>query len=88
MPTGRRLRGGRFGVDVGEVAGEFAVGVDLGEEIMRLLFEGRVGAGREPQPRLAETGELEECVGELGGVAALWPFMAFQASTVAVVRWA
>jgi hypothetical protein len=47
--SGRRGLGGGSGVVVGEVAGQLAVGVDLGEQILRLLLDSgdRVGASRE-----------------------------------------
>src|SRR6187551_1079689 len=60
-------------VVVVEIAGQLAVGVGLGEEVPRLLLDScdRVGAGGEAQRRLLLTCELDQGVGELGGVAAL-----------------
>jgi hypothetical protein len=57
---------------VGEVAGQLAVGVGLGEEILSLLLGGgdRVGAGNEAQRRVILARELDQRVGELGGVTA------------------
>jgi len=73
---------------VGEVAGQFAVGAGLGEEVLGLLLDSgdRVGAGHEAQRQLALARELDQRVGELGGVTAWRPFMAFQAATVCLVR--
>src|SRR6185369_7103985 len=61
------------GVVVGEVAGQVAVGAGLGQEGLCFLLDGgdRVGAGREPQWRLVLARELDQRVGEPGGVASL-----------------
>ena len=52
---------------------ELAVGVDLllafGELLLGLCE--RVGAGDEPERRLLRVGDGQQCLGELGGVAAL-----------------
>src|SRR5687768_1474322 len=61
------------GVVVRQRAGQVAVGVGLGEQKVGLLLESGdgVGAGGPAQRRLVGVGELDEGVGELGGVAAL-----------------
>jgi hypothetical protein len=78
------------GVVVGEVAGQLAVGVGLGQEVLGLLLDSfdRVGAGREAQRRLVLACELDQRAGELGGSPACWPFMPFQAAMVCLVRFA
>src|SRR3954447_3635244 len=67
----RRCRGS--GVVVREARRELTVGIGFGEEGVGLCLEelDGVGAGGEPGRRLLERGELDERVGELGGVAAL-----------------
>jgi hypothetical protein len=54
-------------VVVGEVAGQLAVGVGLGQEVLGLLLDGcgRVGSGRKPLRRLVLTCELDQRVGEI-----------------------
>src|SRR5215218_2285949 len=64
---------GSGGVVVGQRAGQFAVGVGLGEQLLGLLLEhpDGVDAGRPAQRRLGGAGELDQRSGELGRVAAL-----------------
>ena len=61
------------GVVAGEVAGQRAVGVRLGDEIVCLLHNGRhgVGTSREAQRRLALACELDQRLSELCGVTSL-----------------
>src|SRR3954451_19221595 len=63
----------RRGVVVGQRAGQFAVGVGLGEQLVSLLLEDPdgVGAGGPAPRRLVGVGELDQRPGELGGVATL-----------------
>src|SRR5512132_2990021 len=63
----------RSGVVVGEVAGQLAVGVGLGQEVFGLLLDSGdgVGAGHPAQRRLVLACELDQGVGELGGVTSL-----------------
>src|SRR5687768_6566694 len=69
------VRSGRRGSDVvvGEVARQVAVGVGLLKKQLGPVLEGvnRVGAGGETQRRLVLGGEVDQRVGELGGVTAL-----------------
>src|SRR5215203_2478964 len=67
------LSGGDLVRIEGQAAGQFAVGVSLGEEVVGLSLErgDRVGAGRESQRRLLLTCQVDQRVGELRGIAAL-----------------
>ena len=73
---------------MGEVAGQLAVGVDLGQELLGLRFSSLhgVGAGHEAQRRLVLACELDQRVGELGGSPPCRPVMSFQAAMVCFVR--
>src|SRR3954470_23944759 len=64
---------GPSGVDVGQVAGQLAVGVGPVDEGLSLGLEelDRIRTGGEPRGRILEPGELDERVGELRWVAAL-----------------
>jgi hypothetical protein len=69
--VGARWAGGRdSGVFAREVAGQLAIGVGLGEEVPGFLFEGcyGVGAGGEAQRRVVLACDMEQGVGELGGI--------------------
>src|SRR4051794_23487069 len=68
-----RAPGGMSGVGVREVAGEVAVGVDLGEQVLRLLLDTGDGVRTgDPAHRGLRRGrEADEGGGELGGVTAL-----------------
>ena len=79
---------GASGVVVGEAGGQVAVRVCLVEQMPGPCLEGgdRIGAGGEAQRRLVLSGEVDQRVGELGGVAALLTFMLCQAVTVCLVR--
>src|SRR5437870_12944079 len=72
MVFGTGLRGSWMcGSGVGEVAGQLAVGVDLGEEVFGLLLDGRHGVGSgDPAPRgVLLLGHRQESGGEPRGVA-------------------
>jgi len=60
---------------VGEVAGQLAVGVGLGQEVLGLLLDSfdRVGSGREAQRWLILACELDQRAGELGGAVENMP---------------
>jgi hypothetical protein len=62
----------------GEAAGQVAVGVGLGEEVVGPSLErgDRVGAGGEAQRRLRLTCEVDQRVGELRRITALLPVYA------------
>ena len=79
---------GELGVVMAEVAGQVAVGVGLLEEQLGPVLEGgdRVGAGGEAQRRLVLGGEVDQRVGELGGIAALLAVHALPGATVCSVR--
>jgi hypothetical protein len=68
----------QLGVVVGEVAGKFAVGVDLGEEVPGLLLDGgdRVGSCDPPPRRVFLLGRYNEGSGDLRGVACRTPIHA------------
>jgi hypothetical protein len=54
-------------------SGQVTVGVDLGEQVLRLLLDAGdgVGTGDPADWRLLGAGELDQRRGELGGIAAL-----------------
>jgi hypothetical protein len=72
---------------VGEVGGQVAVGVDLGEEVVGFLRDRGNGirTGDEPLRRVVELGDGDEGGGELAGPP-WWPFMLRHASIVELVR--
>jgi hypothetical protein len=65
---GRFCSAVRSGVVVGEVAGQLAVGLHLGQEALGLLLNNLdgVGAGDPAQRRLVGACQLNQGVGELG----------------------
>jgi hypothetical protein len=71
-----------------EMAGQLAVRLGQFEEQFGPVLEGgdRVGAGRETPRRLHLTCEVDQSVGELGGIAPCRPFILIQAVTVCSVR--
>lgn len=68
--------------------GQVAVGIDLGEQFVGLLLDGRnsVGARNPAHGWMLLVDDGEQSVRELGGVAACLPLMASHAGRVWAVR--
>jgi hypothetical protein len=75
------------GVLVGEAAGQFAMGVGLGEQVAALVLEGRDGVGA--ANRSGGSSWLASVISasaSLAGSPPCKPFMLFQLATVCSVR--